>query len=116
MTLSLKTPRVRVYLETDVAGEYLEIDVQTDNRDAVQWDFARSRQRWPDGREAPLLWMTYLSWHAIRRTGGPAPADFEEFNKRCVDVEALNRDGSLLTPDTPADDAADPTMPEPERA
>lgn len=96
MTFQLKTPRVRVYVETD-GDDFLEIDVQTDNRDAVQWDFVRSRNRWPDAREAPLLWMTFLAWNAIRRTGGPSGDGFEKWNERVVAVEPIDADGNPLT-------------------
>lgn len=113
MTFQLKTPRVRVYVETPTADEFLEIDVQTDNRDAVQWDFTRARNRWPEAKEAPLLWMTFLAWNAIRRTGGPAGSGFEAFNETVVAVEPIDRDGNPLTGDAEGVADVDPTRLDP---
>lgn len=114
--VSLKTPRLRVTLETGA-----ELDAQTDNRDAVQWDFTRSRNRWPDGRDAPILWVTFLAWNALRRTGAPVPESFDDFNRQAIAVDVIDAAGNLInrTEDTEPDaadgepDPADPTRPDP---
>lgn len=76
----LKTPIVTVVI---AEGEQLvEYTVQTDNRDAVAWDMHRNRVNWPAGTDAPMLWMTYLAWSAMRRdTSSPAATlTFDQFN------------------------------------
>lgn len=76
----LKTPIVSIIVERD--DELVEYTVQTDNRDAVAWDMHRNRVNWPAGTDAPMLWMTYLAWSAMRRdTSTPAAGlTFDNFN------------------------------------
>jgi len=77
----LKTPQVVVVIEqNDQLTEYV---VQTDNRDAVAWDMHRNRVNWPAGTDAPMLWMTYLAWSAMRRDASTPAAGltFEQFNE-----------------------------------
>ncbi|PCE13987.1 hypothetical protein AUC47_04890 [Microbacterium sp. SZ1] len=76
----LKTPIVSVIIEQD--DKLVEYVVQTDNRDAVAWDMHRNRVNWPAGTDAPMLWMTYLAWCAMRRdTSTPAAKlTFDQFN------------------------------------
>lgn len=98
----LKTPIVIVVLEQN--DELVEVTVQTDNRDAVAWDMHRNRVNWPAGTDAPMLWMTYLAWSAMRRDGS-SPAGgltFEQFNDRTRSISSVK----------PADEAepVDPTL------
>ena len=62
----LVAPRVRVTRD----GQD-DLEVQTDNRDLIQWERTRLRQRpvWPKFDEAPFQWLTFLSWCAARRQG-----------------------------------------------
>lgn len=121
MTMTnLSTPRVRVFLETPNPGEYLTLDVQTDNRDLIEWDARRAQKGWPKSGDAPSLWMTFLAWHAARRSGGPVADKFEEFAGVCAQVLPIDRDGNQITPETakaaPADEGDGdgfPTRPEP---
>lgn len=106
MTVKLKAPRVRATLETPNEGEYLELDVQTDNRDLVMWDVVRTRKGWPVTSDAPMLWITFLAWHALHREHGPVPDKFEDFQRVCVQVESLNADAEVVSGDE-ADEAAD---------
>ena len=82
----LLAPVVVVTLEQDGSDDYLELTVQTDNRDAVQWDIVRARKEWPAGQDAPMLWMTFLAWSALHRTGQIKTEKVEEFIARCVNV------------------------------
>lgn len=115
---TLRSPRLRISLETPNEGEYLEIDVQTDNRDLIQWDAVRARKGWPDTREAPMLWSTFIAWHAAHRVGGPVPATFDEFRAQCVQVIGIDRDGNPMTGEDATGDEADvdPTLPAHEHA
>jgi hypothetical protein len=62
----LSSPRVRV-----IRDGHDDLELQTTNADMVLWDLTRPKQRppWPKFDEAPMLWMTFLSWAAARRTG-----------------------------------------------
>lgn len=114
MPVQLSTPRVRVLIEQPDQDEYLQIDVQTDNRDMVQWDATRPRRGWAMGSESPVLWMTFLAWHAIRRTGGvpgyQVPESFDEFSQVCVATIPIDAQGEPVRAGA-AGPAADPTPP-----
>lgn len=109
---TLRSPRLRISLETPNEDEYLEIDVQTDNRDLIQWDAVRARKGWPAAKEGPMLWTTFIAWHAAHRVGGPVPDTFDEFRALCVQVIGIDREGQPITSVTAADEAdVDPTLP-----
>lgn len=99
----LKTPRVAVIVDNE--GELLEYLVQTDNRDAIAWDMHRNRQKWPAGPDAPVLWMTFLAWSAMRRDpeSPAAGLSFDDFTERVLSVAAPDGD------DPEAAEPVDPT-------
>lgn len=87
--MKLAAPRVRVLLE----GADDTIVVQTRNPDLVLWDRTRVKHRWPKFDEAPFLWLTFLSWAALRRTGQiPAELTYEKFEASTLDVNADDDD------------------------
>jgi len=108
----LSAPRVVVLLETAGTDELTEYTVQTDNRDAIQWDVTRPRRSWPAFNEAPMLYMTFLAWHAMQRTGATKQT-LDEFMKDAVEVKVVTVDGKTVTPAeaTEADVLVDPTLP-----
>lgn len=85
--------RIIVHVETEALGSPQTIDVETDNRDRVAWDLARTRNKWPSAPEVPSLWATFLAWNALRRTGQPV-GEFEQFNDHTTtaDAEAVDVD------------------------
>ena len=95
--MKLAAPRIRVALEQPATDELLEIDLQTDNRDLVLWDATRARRNWPKGPDAPMLWMTFLAWAALHRTG-EISEDFDAFNNRCVAIVPLDTAGDEVEP------------------
>lgn len=97
MTIKLAAPRIRVALEQPATDELLEIDLQTDNRDLVMWDATRNRRGWPKGQDAPMLWLTFLAWHALKRSG-EAAEDFDSFNDRCVAIVPVDAEGTEIDP------------------
>lgn len=112
---TLKTPQVRLTIEQDGTDDLLVVDVQTDNRDAIQWDVSRGKRSWPMLNEAPMLWLSFVGWHALRRTGAPElrGMDLDTFLGVLVQVEAIKHDGTTAQPDevTDADVSPDPTVP-----
>ena len=99
-------------MEQPSGDELVEYTVQTDNRDAIQWDVTRPRRSWPAFNEAPMLYMTFLAWHAMHRTG-ETKESLDEFMKRAVEVKVLTVDGKTVAPaDAVAGDVmVDPTQP-----
>jgi hypothetical protein len=60
----LESPRVVVTREG-----HEDLEVQTDNRDMILWEKTRARHKWPKFDDAPITWLTFLSWSAARRSG-----------------------------------------------
>lgn len=55
------------------------VTVQTDNRDQVRWELARSREGWPAQNEAPVLFTIFVAWSALARHGDLGGMKFDEF-------------------------------------
>lgn len=100
--VKLSTPRLRVIL-----GDDSELIVQATNADLVKFDMTRSRQKWPAATEAPFLWLTFIAWHALRRTGGiPQTTTYEQFSDSTQEIANLSDDESTADADR---DAVGPT-------
>lgn len=99
----LGTPRIKVVLSDpeypgdDEGRDYV---VQARNIDLCAFDRERGRYGWPKADDAPFLWMTYVSWKALVRTGQIPQCPLAEFEQRCLSVESLG------------DNDVDPTPPE----
>lgn len=96
--MALISPRVNVHLEDGT-----EFTVQTDNRDAVQWDVIRARKDWPAGKDAPMLWLTVMAWHALKRTG-QTTLNLEQFIASCVQVTSADKEPAEVDPTQSAAD------------
>jgi hypothetical protein len=106
-SIRLSSPVVAVVLEQ--GPELVELEVQTDNRDAIQWDVSRGKRDWPKSTEAPMLWLSFLAWHALRRTGA-TQLTLDEFLKVAVQVRTVKADGSG-EPATADEELVGPTQP-----
>src|SRR5262245_52181315 len=62
--MKLPTPRVRIYRP----GDDEPVELQTVNPDLLWWDRTRLKHRWPKTEDAPILWLTFVSWAAARRS------------------------------------------------
>lgn len=93
--IKLTQPVVEVVTEA-AAGELTATTVQTDNRDAIAWDLSRGRRNYPTAQEAPILWLTFLAYNALRRSGHPV-GKFDEFLQTAVSVRAIREDGEPVT-------------------
>lgn len=105
-------PILKVVLENE-DGTATEYTVKTDNRDAVRFDMTRARMHWPDGQSAPVLWMTFQAWSALKRSGQPVPVKVEDFLDRCIQCLPITEDGDELGPGDEVPSAV-PTLPGPE--
>lgn len=99
----LSSPRLRVYRGQLEAPEVLE--VQTVNPDLIAWDMTRAKHHWPKTDEAPFKWLTFIAWHAARRTGAITTEDtYEAWELSTLMVENIDDDE-----DSGGDGPADPT-------
>lgn len=99
--VKLTTPRLRVVLADDTVHE-----VQCTNADLVRFDLTRAKHKWPGPEAAPFLWLTFVAWSALRRSGVIADAvTWEAFQDSTLDISNVSDDGE----DGP--DVADPTRP-----
>lgn len=102
---TITSPRLQVLRGSLDAPEVLE--VQTLNPDLIVWDMTRSKHKWPEVKDAPWLWMTFIAWAACRREGTiPRDLTWEAWEASVLNV-------SNLTNDDDAADAVDPTHPGP---
>ena len=107
------TPNLRVYL----SGSPEPLDVQTTQADAVRFDLVRARLSWPKTSDAPMLWATFLAWHALRREvkAGSRPAvpglpDKPEESLDAFDVVSfLDEHGNELSDDDADELGVSPT-------
>lgn len=86
--VQLTSPRLRVVLADDSI-----VEVQCTNADLVRFDLTRGKHKWPAAPEAPMLWITFLAWAALKRTHGIAEAvTWEAFSGSALEVTHLNED------------------------
>jgi hypothetical protein len=87
----LSSPRLRVLRGSLDAPEVIE--VQTLNPDLILWDRTRMRHKWPEVKDAPIMWLTFLGWAACRREKRiPADLSYEEWEATTLDVKPLDGD------------------------
>ena len=101
--IKLSSPRLRVTVE-DEGGALVQYDVQTSNADMIRFDLLRQRKGWPSMKEAPMLWMTVLAWHALKRSG-KAGDDFEAYADRIVELTTIDEDGNEVEGDDASQEA-----------
>lgn len=88
-TPKIETPHVRI-IYTDGRS----VTVKTDNPDMVFYDIERAKRKWPAGQDAPMLWINYLAYSKLRRTGEIDKGQtFEDWLLTTVAIENLSDDG-----------------------
>lgn len=68
-----ETPKIHgqeatVTIATPGGGEE-ELHLTLANPDLVRWDLTRHQHKWPTMDDAPMLWATFVCWHAAKRLG-----------------------------------------------
>lgn len=82
----LSTPLMRV-----TRPDQSTYDVQCSNADLVAFDMTSYKHKWPPMDRAPMLWATFLAWHASRRLGDIEQSlTFETFRDTYPQVEAID--------------------------
>jgi hypothetical protein len=92
---TLGTPRLRLVLSDPAFGgddEGKDYEVQIRNVELCAFDRERGRYGWPKADEAPFIWMTYVGWKALIRTGQIAQCPLSEFEQRCLSVETVGEE------------------------
>jgi len=88
-TPKIETPHVRI---TYADGR--SVTVKTDNPDMVFYDIERAKRKWPAGQDAPMLWINYLAYSKLRRTGEIDKAlTFEDWLLTTSALENMSEDG-----------------------
>ena len=96
----LYTPRLEVVLD-----DGRTLTVQALNPDLVRFDRTAAKHGWPNASSAPFLWLSFLAWAALRRTGAIDEAmTWDKF----VDTHALQVRNLTEADGVPAQ-AVDPT-------
>lgn len=91
----LTVPEFRV-VPADGAVPYT---VQATNADLVAYDVTAYRHKWPPFQKAPMLWGTFLAWHASRRLAVIGPeVTFESFRDTTLEVSATDDDAVTVPP------------------
>ena len=87
--VTLSTPLVDVVLDD---GRTLTVRVL--NADLIRWDRTAAKHGWGAFQTQPFVWLTFVSWSALRREGQiPQDWTWEEFSeKHCLQVK--NTEGS----------------------
>ena len=100
----LTAPFVRVTMSDSAVYE-----VQCANPDLVRFDMTRGRMHWPDARDVPFLWMTFIAWAALKREHTiPDDVTWEAFSETlCLGIEPIDTAPDRVGP-------ADPSLPGPE--
>lgn len=101
----LTSPRLRIWRGSLDAPEVIEI--QTLNPDLIAWDMTHARHKWPELKDAPFKWLTFIGWHAARREGRiPSDLTYEAWEASTLEVAAIDEDedegaGGESTPSPP---------------
>ena len=75
----LTSPVIRVVPAED-ADSPEPYDIQATSADLVAYDITAYKHKWPPMQSAPFLWLSFLGWHASRRTGRiPTSLTYEAF-------------------------------------
>jgi hypothetical protein len=81
--IKLSAPKVRVVMAD---GSIID-DLQTINFDMIVYERTRDKQkpRWPSMEDGRILWLTFVSWHAAKRTGA-TDITWEQWERDAMDI------------------------------
>lgn len=66
-------------------GQKLELEPA--NPDRVRFDITRGKHKFPSAEEAPMLWLTFVSWACARRTGVYEGSWEQWMDTDCLDID-----------------------------
>jgi hypothetical protein len=87
--IKLTAPKVRVVMAD---GSVID-ELQTINFDMIVYERTRDKQkpRWPSMEDGRMLWLTFVSWHAAKRTGATA-MPWEQWERDALDITLADDD------------------------
>lgn len=98
----------RLILTVELVDGTTYPDLRICNPAMVAFDLERASKKWPDAREAPMLWRTFIAWRQLVNQGDYT-ADFKTFREAdCLDIDQ-NDDGTDHEEVDPTSPAAAPT-------
>lgn len=101
MMARLINPRLAIQLD----GTDDPVEVQTRQSDLILYERTAGKHKWPSLGQAPLLWLTFIGWAAMRRQG-LTDLLFDPFVEQVVGIENLTDDDEAAD-----DDSVLPTLP-----
>jgi len=105
----LETPRVKVVMDD---GRVLVTQVR--NPDYLSWDRTAAKHHWPKMSDAPLTWLTFVAWNALKREGQIDGMTWEDFSEtRAWQVSTGDGDGNATDSESEVEGVV-PTLPGPE--
>ena len=92
----MQAAKITVHLEE--GADLVEYVVRCDNRDQIAYELRRDREQWPE--HAPMLWATFMAWHALKRSGAYLET-FDTFQSACAFLDTAMEE---VSPTQPAPD------------
>ena len=97
----MAAPKLITPLMEAIADDGTEYQVQTINIDATNFERMRVKRGWPDQQQAPMLAMTYMTWHALKREGR-IELSFDQFEQSFPGIRPLGAESVDPTQRDPA--------------
>jgi hypothetical protein len=85
-TPQLDTPRIRVTYQ-----DGSEVIAETENPDMVFFDIERHKRNWPEFQKAPMLWVNYLAYSKLKRSGQNVPPTFDAWVLTTKSIQNLDQ-------------------------
>lgn len=103
--VKLTAPCVRVIMAD---GSVID-DLQTINFDMIMFERTRDKQKpkWPTMEDGRMLWLTFVSWHAAKRTGA-TDITFEQWERDALDISIAGAEDGDDETGSPTPPGADP--------
>jgi hypothetical protein len=88
-TPRIETPHIRI-----IYSDGRAVTAHAENPDMVFYDIERAKRKWPAGQDAPMLWINYLAYSKLRRSGEiDKAASFEDWLLTTAAIENIDDDG-----------------------
>lgn len=101
----------RLVVSVEMADGTMHEELRVRNPALCAYDMERNRLKWPDAREAPMLWQTFVTWRQLVNDGLYA-GDFKTFRDvDCSDLEQVkeHEGGEDVDPTLQEDDSTPPS-------
>lgn len=77
----------RVIVDVELEDGRTFKGLRVKNPALVAYDLERTSKKWPDARDAPMLWRTFIAWRQLVNDG-EYTGDFKAFRDRdCAEID-----------------------------